>query len=1184
MLVSLSVPPAQPSQAAPTNSLPVQETAPTRSSDSPLTISLTLGSATNQTAIVGLSLDSPVPFDDINLQLGVTPGLSLLSSNVPTRTIVAAGQQLTFQAEIAGNVVEPQEVVVLAWGTHDHRTFNEVATLRVTAVNGQLAETVEPIDTLLPSPAQIVETSPESGTSTPSAASASMTVSGQFNYNDHVTRPMTTTVSPDPQGLDPISTIRPIRKARVQIQYRFTSDLWWSTLAESTYTDDTGSFVLSVPMPADSTATPFLVRARVCTLGPEEGDLLKLTGGSGVGTGGHHCLTSDESMPSSTFSVVAPPAADTRLDSAPWNIYDVALESFEYLTTTVGKPTAELPIHWTKDYEWPITPGVSSYLGSVVRINGTLENGDQWNDSVIAHEVGHWVMHHYSDFPYGYIGPHAICQEGNPGLQYSEAWANFFMAASRTASRDLNNRKWAAYYIDAFDNNPSSIGPSTSKGISRAIETSNIVDGTRPAEERWRRGNFCEWQITAALWDVFDPSSSISSVSEGWDNIERPFADIFTAFSSQIPRTNGAQYPQNINDWWYTWTNTLGSRPSQPSLGYEQDVLAILEHHEIGVGVQIQLAWSEPSLDFDAHLWLPSSSPGHIFYEQRGAKLVTPFTTLNQDVTTSSMTETIHIVKPVPGQYQYSVYNWSGQNSDNSASNIWTTSATVRLFNGASEPLSIGSAYGYALPPDNGHWWSVLQLDELDDSEVLNQRWLQAPSTYAQTAGSGIGKPCTGPHYKDLYEANNTLSQANAYDPSRPTRAFCLAGDQDLIKLVVTESSTYRIETINLAAGVDTVLDLYAADGTTQIASINDGGITAGASLLQRQLVPGTYYVRAREFQSRGGAALTYDLSITQNPSTLCPLVDRTALKPTIADSQYKNNAPLFAIDADPASYWGGGVRGSGWIGVLFGDAPARAERIRFAINTDGGYSPIKDYDIQFSNDATIWTTVASGTVPPGSGDGYVEEKVWTALEQPAYYWRLNIRSVYGSYEPSVQDLQLFTPPCDTPEAPTNLSTAALLLNDTFNTENSGVARNNYATFTNWLVSDGTVDLIGNGTYDFHPGNGLYVDLDGSTGNAGKLTSRTSFALAPGVYRLQFDLSSYLGSNRMSVSMGGRYIETFWRAPGSGLQAVARTIVVPSSTSGTLTFDHFGGDNGGFIIDDVELTYRAYLPDLPPAP
>jgi len=1114
----------------------------------------------------------------------VTPGLSLLSSNVPTRTILAAGQQLTFQAEIAGNTVEPQEVVVLAWGTHNHRAFNEVATLRVTAVNGQFAETVEPIDTLLPSPAQIVDTSPESDTSTPSATSALMTVSGQFNYNDHITRPMTITVSPDPQGLDPISIIRPIRKARVQIQYRFTSDPWWSTLAGSTYTDDTGSFVLSVPMPADSTATPFLVRARVCTVGPEEGDLLKLTGGSGVGTEGHHCLTSDELMPSATLNAGVQQAEDTRLDSAPWNIYDAALESFEYLTTTIGKPTAELPIHWTKDYEWPITPGVSSYLGGVVRINGTLQNGDQWNDSVIAHEVGHWVMDHYSGFPDGYLGPHAGCREGNLSLQYSEAWANFFMAASRTASRDLNNRKWAAYYIDAFDDDPSSIGPDTIKGFSNPIETSEIVDDTRPAEERWRRGNFCEWQITAALWDVFDPSSSLSSVSEGWDTIERPFADIFTAFSSQIPRISGDQHPQNINDWWYTWTNTLGSRPGAPSLGYEQEVLNIFTHHEIGVGIRIQFEWTEPTVDLDAHLWLPSSTPGHVFYEQPGNALAAPFSTLNRDSTTSALTETIEIVKPVPGTYRYAVFNWSDQN-DTPIPIGWPldAGARVRLFNNSNESIPYWDP-GNILSYGNGLWWSVFDLDPLGSWSSVDQLQSVAPSTYAQTAGSGIGKPCTGPHKNDLYEPNNTLSAATIFDPSRLTRAFCLPGDQDLIKLVVTDVSTYRFETYNLAVGVDTVLDLYAADGTTLIARSNDGGSTAGASLFQRQLVPGTYYVRAREYQNRGGTALTYDLAITRNPSTACPLVDRTTAQAALADSQYSSAAPGFAIDADSASYWGGGVRGRGWFAVSFGDAPAHVERIRFTINTTGGYSPIKEYDIQFSNDATTWTTVVSGIVPSGSGDGYVEEKAWTAFEQPAYYWRLNIRSVYGAYEPSVQDLELFTPPCETPELPLSLSAATMVLTDTFNVENGGIGRTNYAAFTNWLVSDGTVDLIGNGTYDVHPGNGLYVDLDGSTRNAGKLTSRATLSLPPGVYRLQFDLSGYFGSNRMTVSLGDRYSETFWRADGPGLQPVVRTIVVPSSASGVLTFDHLGGDNAGFIIDDVQLTYRSQSSDLPPAP
>lgn len=72
---------------------------------------------------------------------------------------------------------------------------------------------------------------------------------------------------------------------------------------------------------------------------------------------------------------------------------------------------------------------------------------------------------------------------------------------------------------------------------------------------------------------------------------------------------------------------------------------------------------------------------------------------------------------------------------------------------------------------------------------------------------------------------------------------------------------------------------------------------------------------------------------------------------------------------------------------------------------------------------------------------------------------------------------------------------ATVLLSDNFNSENGGAGTLNYAGFVNWTVSDGSVDLCGNGFCDFLPGNGLYVDMDGSTGNAGKLTSVATFTL-----------------------------------------------------------------------------------------
>ena len=78
------------------------------------------------------------------------------------------------------------------------------------------------------------------------------------------------------------------------------------------------------------------------------------------------------------------------------------------------------------------------------------------------------------------------------------------------------------------------------------------------------------------------------------------------------------------------------------------------------------------------------------------------------------------------------------------------------------------------------------------------------------------------------------------------------------------------------------------------------------------------------------------------------------------------------------------------------------------------------------------------------------------------------------------------------------------------------------ATFLNWMVSDGTVDLIGvGGGYDLYPGNGVYVDLDGSTTDAGTLT--TSLSFAPGSYVLTFLLGGNArggASDTVFVSFG----------------------------------------------------------------
>jgi hypothetical protein len=157
-----------------------------------------------------------------------------------------------------------------------------------------------------------------------------------------------------------------------------------------------------------------------------------------------------------------------------------------------------------------------------------------------------------------------------------------------------------------------------------------------------------------------------------------------------------------------------------------------------------------------------------------------------------------------------------------------------------------------------------------------------------------------------------------------------------------------------------------------------------------------------------------------------------------------------------------------------------------------------------------------------------------------------------------------------------SVSFAQIVFQDDFNAENGGVGTVNYAAFANWTVSDGSVDLIGNGFFDFFPGNGLYVDLDGATANAGVLTS-APIAVSPGSYQLQFNLGCGcgFGNDSMLVTLGGDFSETFDATDAGAspnFNVITRPIQVTSAGSVSLVFDHAGGDNFGLVIDNVSLT------------
>jgi hypothetical protein len=151
-------------------------------------------------------------------------------------------------------------------------------------------------------------------------------------------------------------------------------------------------------------------------------------------------------------------------------------------------------------------------------------------------------------------------------------------------------------------------------------------------------------------------------------------------------------------------------------------------------------------------------------------------------------------------------------------------------------------------------------------------------------------------------------------------------------------------------------------------------------------------------------------------------------------------------------------------------------------------------------------------------------------------------------------------------------ASADIIFQDNFNAENGGVGQLNYNSFANWNVNFGTVDLIGNGFFDFLPGNGLYVDLDGSTLDPGVLSTKQSFD--PGSYRLEFDLfgSRRGDTNQVTVALDG-WFETFTLNSDDSLHVVREFDTTFTSPLAFANSPLIGqGDNVGAILDNVTLT------------
>ncbi len=158
---------------------------------------------------------------------------------------------------------------------------------------------------------------------------------------------------------------------------------------------------------------------------------------------------------------------------------------------------------------------------------------------------------------------------------------------------------------------------------------------------------------------------------------------------------------------------------------------------------------------------------------------------------------------------------------------------------------------------------------------------------------------------------------------------------------------------------------------------------------------------------------------------------------------------------------------------------------------------------------------------------------------------------------------------------------ASINFSDDFNAENGGVGQLNFYGLSNWDVTRGSVDLIPDPNYDFYPGNGLYLDLDGSTGEGGRIESKQTFDIHTGdSVSFSFDWGNNPGNggndNDADVYFGS-YLITHLHTNDANMPLTHFSIggISPGEYSGKLIFDMAGGDNQGIILDNVCLHSQA---------
>ncbi|WP_129628510.1 M4 family metallopeptidase [Candidatus Oscillochloris fontis] len=171
----------------------------------------------------------------------------------------------------------------------------------------------------------------------------------------------------------------------------------------------------------------------------------------------------------------------------------------------------------------------------------------------------------------------------------------------------------------------------------------------------------------------------------------------------------------------------------------------------------------------------------------------------------------------------------------------------------------------------------------------------------------------------DAYEPDNAITQARSISVNSATNQihnFHVAGDYDWVGFTTQPDTTYTIETLNLGACSDTVLDLYNSSGT--FLANNDDYNGLASRVVWNSSSSTTLYARVRHYSSTSsGSCSSYELRVTSISSTTIDTFEPDNAITTARSIQINTSAQNHNFHIPGDQDWGYFYPTSGWIYMI---------------------------------------------------------------------------------------------------------------------------------------------------------------------------------------------------------------------------------------------------------------------------